>query len=72
MRYPGDVEDDPLLPIGQAVELAGTSRATVWRHIKAGNITPHGRTPGGHLRFRAEQLRRELAEAGERNRQGNR
>jgi predicted DNA-binding transcriptional regulator AlpA len=55
------MEDDPLLPITAAARKAGVSRATVWRMVSSGQLAPHDRTPGGHLRFRAGQLSREFA-----------
>jgi len=42
---------DELLTTAEVAELAGVSKITITRAVKAGRITPL-RTPGGHFRFR--------------------
>lgn len=57
----GRVSPDPrLLSTSDAARAVGVSRSTLWRWIKRGWIAPHGRTAGGHLRWDAARLRREV------------
>jgi excisionase family DNA binding protein len=51
-----------LLSSGQAADELGIDRSTLWRAVKAGDITPTEITPGGHLRFDLDDLRRQIRE----------
>src|SRR5215212_5052449 len=44
-----------------AARALGVDPATLWRWAQQGQVTPLLRTPGGHLRWDIEQLRRQLA-----------
>lgn len=49
-------EADEFLSAGEALKVAHISRSTLLRAEKAGRITPY-RTPGGHRRYLASDLR---------------
>jgi 8-oxo-dGTP pyrophosphatase MutT (NUDIX family) len=46
---------------GVAARALGVDEATLWRWAQQGQVTPLLRTPGGHLRWDIDQLRRQLA-----------
>lgn len=46
---------------GVAARALGVDPATLWRWAQEGTVTPLLRTPGGHLRWDVDQLRRQLA-----------
>lgn len=48
--------EDPLVSLTEAASALGISRSTLRRYVDAGEIEPHWRTGGGHLRFRVKQL----------------
>jgi excisionase family DNA binding protein len=52
-----------LLSSGQAADELGIARSTLWRAVKAGDVTPTEITPGGHYRFDLDDLRRQIREA---------
>lgn len=54
-------DEDALLPMGEAAEVAGVSVATLRRYEKRGLITAK-RTPSGHRRFCVADLRGLLVE----------
>lgn len=58
-----------LLSSGQAADELGIDRSTLWRAVKAGDITPTEVTPGGHLRFDLDDLRRQIRELAARRRE---
>lgn len=64
------MDEDPLIPLTKAAEAVGLSRSTLRRYVDAGLIQPHGRSIGGHIRFRAGQLAQEIAAAHARIRNG--
>jgi excisionase family DNA binding protein len=47
---------------GEAARQIGVHLVTLQRWVKAGYVTPAGRTAGGHYRWDLDDLRRQLAE----------
>lgn len=45
-----------LLSVREVAAALGVTSVTVRRWVQQGRVEPHGRTPGGHIRFRADQL----------------
>ncbi len=54
----GAPEDHSLLSSGEAAALVGISKPTLWRAVQRGLLSFAYHTPGGHLRFRREDLER--------------
>lgn len=52
-----------LVTTSAAADAVGVSRATLWRWIKDGTVTPTTRTAGGHLRWDVEQLQLQVSDA---------
>jgi len=52
--------DSPFLSRGDVARLFGVSLSTVTRWARTG-LLPAVRTPGGHYRYRADELRRAVA-----------
>ena len=48
--------NDRLFTTGQAADLLGVSKSTLARAVQAGELIPLYRTPGGHVRFRPEDV----------------
>lgn len=57
--------EDELLSASEALKVAHISRSTLLRAEKAGYITPF-RTPGGHRRYRASDVRALISRPDER------
>ncbi len=56
-----------LVTTGQLAEQLGVSRAAILKWTRAGLIEPDFTTPGGHMRWDAERVRRELREQRQRD-----
>ena len=54
-----------LLTTAEAAVLAGVTPETLRRWVADGALAPAGRTPGGHLRFRAEDVKATLERGAE-------
>lgn len=52
---------DKFASTGEAARAVGVSTRSLARWAQDGTVTPAVRTPGGHLRWDIEQLRRQLA-----------
>ncbi|WP_300007466.1 NUDIX domain-containing protein [Pseudonocardia sp.] len=52
-----------LVTTTEAAQKVGVSARSLARWVQEGRVQPTVRTPGGHLRWDVEQLRRQLAEA---------
>ena len=48
--------DPILITAREFARRAGVETETVRRWVRAGKLLPAGKTPGGHLRFRPEQV----------------
>jgi excisionase family DNA binding protein len=52
---------DKLATTGEAARAVGVSHRSLVRWAQEGTVTPAWRTPGGHLRWDIDQLRRQLS-----------
>jgi hypothetical protein len=50
-----------LVPTGRAAEAIGVDPSTLTRWVAAGQVTPAGKTAGGHYRWDVDDLRKQLA-----------
>lgn len=57
---PRPIPDSPFLSRGDVARLFGVSLSTVTRWARMG-LLPVVRTPGGHYRYRADEVRRAVA-----------
>ena len=60
---PGTSDEEELLTPAEVAELFRVDSKTVRRWAASGRL-PSIRTPGGHRRFRAEDVRRKLEDSG--------
>ena len=55
-----DLDASTLVGTGEAARRVGVARQSLARWVLEGRLTPTLRTPGGHLRWDVDDLRRQL------------
>jgi excisionase family DNA binding protein len=53
-------DDQALLTSSEAARALGLGKSTITRYVREGKIKPTWATPGGHARWRLDDLRNQL------------